>query len=596
MALPSNVDFGTVTGVALRTSDGAPVGGVKFTFTPSLAPALVKVVGSVPPVMVRVDPVIGTTDASGVLCRPNGDPGVVLPASSDADLNPSGWTWVVTTAQTNQWPKTSATFVLLPNVTLDLTSIVNVSPSLGVEIAAWTAVVNQVTTLRDQTVASAATVPSITTINTSIDSKISTERTATNTNIANAVAPANSTLAGRLSVTELSNTITTAVAPKLNTTDAATTYATRTDLNFLAASGSAVFNVSPATTSKYRQALGKVTVGTGSAKILIAGDSTTWGVGSNGAPYQASRTSYPKYLSTILNAGYGVPCKLTGGSPVSGTTPVADDARWSLGTGWIRSGAGLAGSCAYNSNAAVTPLTYTPDNVGQVDTFDVYYGRHGSFGASSLTVPGWTTGATLAAGAGVGKATITGPAAANPTLTITPSSTSPVYILYIDSYNSADRQIRVLQAGVPSSQSNNWAQTINANSLETIGALAPDLTVFMIGINDSRFSSGPVSVASYVASVTAVVNRAKLSGDVILMSVVPSNPNSTTYSAAQESLYRDATRQLAIDTGCGYIDIWGRFVSFAVANAAGWMNDDVHPKEFGYADIARAVFSALRTI
>lgn len=192
MALPSNVDFGTVTGVALRTSDGAPVGGVKFTFTPSLTPALVKVVGSVSPVMVRVDPVIGTTNEFGVLCRPDGDAGVVLPASADADLNPSGWTWVVSTQATKQWPATSATFVVLPDAVLDLTDIVNVSPSLGVEIAAWTAVVDEVTTLRDETVAAAATVPS----SASIDSSI-----------AQAVAPANSTLAGRLSEVQLSATI-----------------------------------------------------------------------------------------------------------------------------------------------------------------------------------------------------------------------------------------------------------------------------------------------------------------------------------------------------------------------------------------------------
>lgn len=152
MALPSNVDFGTVTGVTLRTSDGAPVGGVKFTFTPSLTPALVKVVGSVPPVLVRVDAVVVQTNDSGVLCRADGTPGVLLPSSSDADLAPSGWTWVVSTEKTNNWPKTSATFVLTPNETVDLTGIVNVSPSLGVEIAAWTAVVDQAEAARDAAV------------------------------------------------------------------------------------------------------------------------------------------------------------------------------------------------------------------------------------------------------------------------------------------------------------------------------------------------------------------------------------------------------------------------------------------------------------
>lgn len=223
MALPSNVDFGTVTGVALRTSDGAPVGGVKFTFTPSLTPALVKVVGSVPPVMVRVDPVVGTTDEFGVLCRPDGDPGVVLPASSDADLTPSGWTWVVTTAQTNQWPRTSATFVLTPNQVVDLTGIVSVSPSLGVEIAAWTAVVNQVTSLRDQTAVSAtnadtARAAAVVAKDAAVVAKNAAEAVPTTTDGLMTTIDGNPATAYRVqSDARLSNAIATATAGKVDT-------------------------------------------------------------------------------------------------------------------------------------------------------------------------------------------------------------------------------------------------------------------------------------------------------------------------------------------------------------------------------------------
>lgn len=157
MSIPPSVGFGTITGVTLRTSDGSPVAGVQFIFTPALQPGLVTVAGSVPPVVIAVDPVVGVTNAAGVLCGPDGVPGVVLTASSDVDVSPSGWTWVVTTPGTSRWPSTAASFVLAPGEVKDLTTITTLSPSLGVEIAAWTAAIAAVTVLRDQAATIATT-------------------------------------------------------------------------------------------------------------------------------------------------------------------------------------------------------------------------------------------------------------------------------------------------------------------------------------------------------------------------------------------------------------------------------------------------------
>lgn len=118
----------------------------------------------------------------------------------------------------------------------------------------------------------------------------------------------------------------------------------------------------------------------------------------------------------------------------------------------------------------------------------------------------------------------------------------------------------------------------------------------MLGINDSK---GPRTVAQFNADLTTIVNAAKTSGDVVLLSVVPSKATGTVRSPdyAVEAQYRDAAKQLASSLSCGYVEIYNRFESFTVSDAAGYYNTDgIHPTTFGYADVAGAVLGALKTL
>src|SRR5690606_725734 len=99
MALPANVGTGRVVGRFLRTvdgmrMDGPPLAGLTVTFTPSVR--RVRNATAEPPVVIVLDPVTAVTNAEGVLSIEGyAQPGVTLVATDDADIDPSGFTWLV---------------------------------------------------------------------------------------------------------------------------------------------------------------------------------------------------------------------------------------------------------------------------------------------------------------------------------------------------------------------------------------------------------------------------------------------------------------------------------------------------------------------
>ena len=151
MALPSNVSYGHVTGKFLRAiadssdtdlyPDGQPLAGLTIKFTASVT--RVKNVTTTPPVTIIIDPIVGVTNDDGILVDGNGNEGVWLVASSDEDLNPTGWTWTATISASSI-SSFSTTFTLAPDQEVDLTTLIPVPSSPGTELAAWEAVVAEV--------------------------------------------------------------------------------------------------------------------------------------------------------------------------------------------------------------------------------------------------------------------------------------------------------------------------------------------------------------------------------------------------------------------------------------------------------------------
>ena len=148
MTLPSIINYGTVAGLFLRgvtdaqgrEARGVPIAGATFVFTPSVQPAIVRVQGAVPPVTILLEPILASTNASGVLVGPDGTPGVRLVASMDVDLEPRNWTWGVI-MDAPGYPRLTFSFPVQVNASIDLTTVVPVPPDLGAATATWQAAV-----------------------------------------------------------------------------------------------------------------------------------------------------------------------------------------------------------------------------------------------------------------------------------------------------------------------------------------------------------------------------------------------------------------------------------------------------------------------
>jgi hypothetical protein len=139
MALPGNIGFGTVTGKFMqamvdgsdggREPEGTPIAGMSIVFTPSIT--LARSLSANTIIALRSFPAV--TDSTGTLIGPDGLPGIMLLATDDVDMDPSGWTWRADI--TGSGVSMSFSFSLPEGSTLDLASIVAVPSSNGSTIS-----------------------------------------------------------------------------------------------------------------------------------------------------------------------------------------------------------------------------------------------------------------------------------------------------------------------------------------------------------------------------------------------------------------------------------------------------------------------------
>ena len=143
MALPTNVNYGTVVGqFILAYSDSNDAGlepdGIPAKGSIYFRPSPIKLLdGLSTPNPVTILPTVVETiiDSEGYLCGYAGDRGVRLVATDDADLNPVDWTWTVEFRLTDQddVPVSIASFSIeLPSdTTVDLTTVSPVPDANG---------------------------------------------------------------------------------------------------------------------------------------------------------------------------------------------------------------------------------------------------------------------------------------------------------------------------------------------------------------------------------------------------------------------------------------------------------------------------------
>ena len=355
-----------------------------------------------------------------------------------------------------------------------------------------------------------------------------------------------------------------------------------------------VRNNRPATASAWLAKAAVVKAGSARARVLCVGDSVTfgWGAGSGDAYTSARPLSYPAGLAAKFSAA-GVPALNEsffagfGGGVNSVAIMTAYDTRLAAGAGWVNATTlPTAGGNHWFNSSTANALSFTPSV--PVDTFVIYYYTESAFGDFTLEIDGANQTAhsqnVAKSFASVTRTTTLG------THTLSIKRTSG-YVRFagVIAYNSATPAIDVINLGWSGSTAVTWNDAVEPWSpLNALGVLAPDLTIIKLGINDWQTAT---TLANYKAGINALIARAKLTGDVVLLA-----PNQTGGSAGTlaQDTYIDALRDLYETNNLRLADFYNFHGSYSALNSAGKMFDVLHPKAVVY-DAEATVLGQLLT-
>ena len=348
--------------------------------------------------------------------------------------------------------------------------------------------------------------------------------------------------------------------------------------------------------SAFSSALAATIAGTADTKIAFVGDSTTMGAFGAGVTYVGARPfcRADKFADFLRSVGVTAYKSSFFGDSSTTTILPTYDTRITLGANWVSNTlVTLGGTCLqHNTNGSLTTLTFAPTE--QIDTVDVYYIQNTGYGSARILIDGVQSGAALT-GAGslaIIKATRTMTPGVH-TIGINKTVDGNFFVTAIDAYNSTARGVRCWNmgaGGVKAGDVSGSAAVYDPTSL--LKTYAPDLTVINLGINDWK---GATAAATYQAAITAIVDAARLSGDVIIEVPIGSSYADTTQ--VNQELITFALRQTAANKGVPIADLNAAFRNYTSGVAAGYFlpaNDLIHPGPTGYAFastvLARALF------
>jgi lysophospholipase L1-like esterase len=332
----------------------------------------------------------------------------------------------------------------------------------------------------------------------------------------------------------------------------------------------------------WRAKLSDVFNGTGDARVLLVGDSTTWGAYGTNFPDNTTTSGWPalmsKMLPTYLPASSGTATSQgQGGTPDSRVVLTGAFVNQNLYAGFGHQSWAVDGSGT---------LVFTPGDGLSYDSFVIYtQGGHGGGTLSAQATGGSSTNIVVPWTNNVGVTTVTAASAGTSnSVTLSWVSGTSVQVLGIEAFSSSVHRIRFANVAVSGSSTGAWSDSVT--SLTAIKGWAPDLTIIMLGINDAQTG---VSASAYSANIQAIISAAKISGDVVIMSSVPSDP-SLSSTVALEKQYDSVLPGLAATNGIPFLDMFNRFGG---AFSSPLMTNTLHPNPAGYADMARFVYSYL---
>lgn len=327
---------------------------------------------------------------------------------------------------------------------------------------------------------------------------------------------------------------------------------------------------------KWRLALAKVKVGFSDAKVIFIGDSTI-----AGSVAQALANTMPSRLVNRFNSS----------SPVTAIQEFSNDyvqdykvGTWALGTGCSASATGAGVSCTVGSTAT----TWTPGGTQPCDSFRLEYMTNGGLGTITVSATGGTPSVIN-----------TNTTAGNHWVTVTAASllttnalsfqntggSGTIYVGSVECYDSTTTHVRFANYGKDGTKTSDWLSGANPFGIyDGFTTYQPDLTIIGLGINDAGAS---VPCSTTISNLQTIITAAQVSGDVILMTVIPSS--GSPYDTNEASCYPSYSA-LAATNNIPLVDMYARFGQTWNTNL---MFNALHPNSYGYADWAGAIYQVL---
>jgi lysophospholipase L1-like esterase len=364
------------------------------------------------------------------------------------------------------------------------------------------------------------------------------------------------------------------------------------------------FYLNGAANPKLKAGFARVQAGTGRAKWVVKGDSTSvgvWAVEDGQDGVTNARTKRPAAKIAAAYTAAGIPmldnsmigdCSYT----INGRGVLTETNRYDPRFSYVNfsaSGDGsFAGAAAMYADANGS-LSYA---LSGVDTFVMSMFGSGSPYVPTIQIDGAapTSGPANAPGPSgppyIINYTVKAAAVGTHTGKLQEPAGGGSNIRGMYAYNSAvaawDILFHANNGATSGSQSASNGQWFNQESLAFD---APDFTTINLGINDQN---GNVALNTYTANLQKIITTAKISGDVLLVFPHPIVPNAGTSFTQQQ--YHDAAKALAVSNGISFLSLYEYFGGAAgVSAVSARTHDGVHPHDDLYADIATAMKQAI---
>lgn len=356
------------------------------------------------------------------------------------------------------------------------------------------------------------------------------------------------------------------------------------------------YNITKSNTSLARAAINRVINGTGDARIMVIGDSTDAGTGSDSLAGNGLRTqSWPAVLSPLLATRFGITVNhegIFGGVGKSTANYALYNLAVTIGSATFAGTNVGPGGPLWNHALTTGPMRFTP--AAAFDRIRVFWKGNTTGRNIVWTTSSGSTGSLVGDSTFVFKTSVL-TCTSSTWIEFKASTAATVEWVGVETYNNSGSKLFISNCGWGGSTSGDWVQATGGGTrpLVSIPLIAPDLAIINLNINDMFAGT---TTATWKANVQQIIDAVKLSGNVILVTSNPLNISKYGSEAAQAPFFT-AIAELAAANNIPFVDMKTHLGgTWVAADASGYMSDNEHMLAAGYSAKATKmddVFSVL---